>query len=114
MSNLIAFNDKNSFALKDQIKKVCEGKARFDMEKKVWMVPSGAMSELNRLSQQFDEKNEKDTKEVWKNACTQLGFKFVRKGTPEYEQVLALFKELIRQPKEDKEEEYDEDDVVFD
>ena len=59
MSNLIAFNDKNSFALKDQIKKVCEGKARFDMEKKVWMVPSGAMSELNRLSQQFDEKNEK-------------------------------------------------------
>ena len=115
--SLIPFNDKNSFALKDKIKEVCEGKARFDMEKKVWMVPSGALPELNRLSQQFNEKNEKDTKEVWKNACSQLGFKFVKKGTEQYDKVLVLFKELIREPKEEKkeeEEEYDEDDVVFD
>ena len=115
-STLVPFQDKNSFALKDQLKEICGGKARFDGEKKVWMVPQGALPELKRLSQELDQKNQGDTKEIWKKACIQCGHKFVRKGTPEYEEVLSLFKRLLKEPKEEKEdeEEYNEDDVVFD
>ena len=117
MSNtLVPFLDKNSFALKDQLKEICGGKAKFDGEKKCWMVPQGALIELKRLSDELNNKS--DSKEVWKKACTQCGHRFVRKGTPEYEEVITVFKKLMKEneeKKEDKEEEeYDEDDVVFD
>jgi hypothetical protein len=113
--SLIPFESKNSFALKDSIKSLCNGKARFDNDRKVWMVPAGALPELQRLDKRLSEEQQQDTKEVWGKACSQLGFKFVKKGTTEYSQVLELFKVLIKEPKEEKkEEEYDEDDVVFD
>jgi hypothetical protein len=115
-SILVPFNDKNSFSLKEQIKEICNGKSRFDGEKKVWMVPQGALPELKRLSEELDNKNKDNTKEIWKNSCIKCGYKFVRKGTPQYEEVLTLFKKLIKEPKEeeDEEEKYDEDDVVYD
>ena len=116
MSNtLVPFTDKNSFALKDQLKEICGGKARFDNEKKCWMVPQGALLELKRLSDELNNSNGDKSKEIWKKACNQCGHRFVRKGTPEYEQVIIVFKKLIKED-EKEEEEYneDEDDVVFD
>jgi hypothetical protein len=114
---LVPFIDKNSFQLKDSLKELCKGKARFDGEKKVWMVPQGALYELKRLSDQLNE-NKKDSGEIWKRACTLLGFRFVKKGTTEYDQVLVKFKQLMKEDEEKKEEEedeeYDEDDVVYD
>ena len=120
---LFPFEDKNSFALKDKIKEICNGKARFDGDKKVWMVPEGALRELKRLSEAMNETQKGRSAEIWKKACKECGHKFVKKGTPEYEEVLVRFKELMKEPeeKEEKEDEdnvdgddFDEDDVVFD
>ena len=115
MSDLVPFIDKNSFQLKDSLKELCKGKARFDGDKKVWMVPQGALYELKRLSQELDETKKGDSSKIWKDACSILGFRFVKKGTPEYDQVLTKFKQLMKEKEEEKkEEEYDEDDVVYD
>jgi hypothetical protein len=117
---LVAFEDKNSFALKDKIKEICNGKARFDGDKKVWMVPEGALRELKRLSEAMNETQKGRSAEIWKKACKECGHKFVKKGTPEYEEVLVRFKELMKEPEEKEEEDngdgddFDEDDVVFD
>lgn len=115
---LVAFEDKNSFALKDKIKEICGGKARFDGDKKVWMVPEGALSELKRLSEAINETQKGRSAEIWKKACKECGHKFVKKGTPEYEEVIVRFKALMKEPEEDdadeENEDIDEDDVVFD
>lgn len=114
---LVEFVDKNSFELKDSIKKICNGQARFDGEKKVWMVPQGALQELKRLSEAMNESQKSRTAEVWKKACKECGHRFAKKGTPEYDQVLLRFKELMKEPEdgdEDDEDDIDEDDVVFD
>ena len=118
---LFPFEDKNSFALKDKIKEICNGKARFDGDKKVWMVPEGALRELKRLSEAMNETHKGRSAEIWKKACKECGHKFVKKGTPEYEEVLVRFKELMKEPEKPEDEEayneaddVDEDDVVFD
>ena len=118
---LFPFEDKNSFALKDKIKEICNGKARFDGDKKVWMVPEGALRELKRLSEAMNETQKGRSAEIWKKACKECGHKFVKKGTPEYEEVLVRFKELMKEPEKPEDEEayndaddVDEDDVVFD
>lgn len=119
---LVAFEDKNSFALKDKIKEICNGKARFDGDKKVWMVPEGALRELKRLSEAMNETQKGRSAEIWKKACKECGHKFVKKGTPEYEEVLVRFKALMKEPEEKEDEDkdngdgddFDEDDVVFD
>lgn len=122
---LFPFEDKNSFALKDKIKEICNGKARFDGDKKVWMVPEGALRELKRLSEAMNETQKGRSAEIWKKACKECGHKFVKKGTPEYEEVLVRFKALMKEPEEKEEDEeedndvddvddVDEDDVVFD
>ena len=118
---LVAFEDKNSFALKDKIKEICNGKARFDGDKKVWMVPEGALRELKRLSEAMNETQKGRSAEIWKKACKECGHKFVKKGTPEYEEVLVRFKALMKEPEEkeydeadDVTDDVDEDDVVFD
>jgi hypothetical protein len=119
---LFPFEDKNSFALKDKIKEICNGKARFDGDKKVWMVPEGALRELKRLSEAMNETQKGRSAEIWKRACKECGHKFVKKGTPEYEEVLVRFKALMKEPEEDDDADDDaddvddvnEDDVVFD
>jgi len=118
---LFPFEDKNSFALKDKIKEICNGKARFDGDKKVWMVPEGALRELKRLSEAMNETQKGRSAEIWKKACKECGHKFVKKGTPEYEEVLVRFKALMKEPEKPEDEEayndmddVDEDDVVFD
>ena len=117
---LFPFEDKNSFALKDKIKEICNGKARFDGDKKVWMVPEGALRELKRLSAAMNETQKGRSAEIWKKACKECGHKFVKKGTTEYEEVIVRFKALMKEPEENagdeenEDEDIDEDDVVFD
>lgn len=111
-STMVAFRDKNSYNLKDEIKK-CKG--TFDINNKVWMVPQGALSYLKELSDNMEKSNKDRTAIVWKKACSALGHRFVKKGTSEYDEVLLKFKELIKEvPEEKDEEEYNEDDVVYD
>jgi len=108
--NMVPFIDKNSFDLKDKIKELSKGKAKF--ENKVWHVPSTILDELKRLSNELSTKSQ----DKWKLACKKCGYQFVKKGTDQYQEVLEIFKKLMVTEEEEKEEveEYDEDDVVFD
>lgn len=112
--SLVPFNDKNSFALKDQIKSICNGEARFDGEKKVWMVPQGALGELVRLSEEMNKSSKNKSADIWKKACKECGHRFVKKGTTEYDEVLLKFKDLIKKEESEEEEEENEEDVVYD
>jgi hypothetical protein len=103
---LVKFESRNSYKLMDSIKQICNGKARYDKEEKCWMVPQGALSELRRLDAEISE----PSKEAWKKACEKCGFRFVKKGTPEYEKVLVVFKQIMKQMEEEK----DNDDEDFD
>jgi hypothetical protein len=108
---LVKFESKNSFKLMDSIKQICNGKARFDKDEKCWMVPQGALAELQRLDRELGE----PAKEAWKKACEKCGFRFVKKGTPEYEKVLVVFKQIMKQMEdgqEDEDEEFDMDNAV--
>ena len=108
---LVKFESKNSFKLMDSIKQICNGKARFDKDEKCWMVPQGALAELQRLDRELGE----PAKESWKKACEKCGFRFVKKGTPEYEKVLVVFKQIMKQMEEgqeDEDEEFDMDNAV--
>jgi hypothetical protein len=107
---LVKFESRNSYKLMDSIKQICNGKARYDKEEKCWMVPQGALSELRRLDAEISE----PSKEAWKKACEKCGFRFVKKGTPEYEKVLVVFKQIMKQMEEEKddEEDFDMDNAV--
>jgi hypothetical protein len=117
---MVPFEDKNSFALKDEIK-LCKG--RFDGDKKVWMVPPQAIAHLKELSMRItahenDPDNKNSTANLWKKACSICGYRFVKKGTEEYDKVKVQFKILLKN-KDNGEEEEDEDndaedDGVFD
>ena len=107
---LVKFESKNSFKLMDSIKQICNGKARFDKEEKCWMVPQGALAELQRLDRELGE----PAKEAWKKACENCGFRFVKKGTPEYEKVLVEFKRIMKKMEEEEDEEDDEEDFDMD
>lgn len=115
---MVPFNDihKNSYNLRDEFT-ACKG--HFDRETKVWMVPQGALAHLKELSENLNKKSKDTSMEIWKKACSSLGFRFVKKGTPEYEKVLIKFKEMMKNPPKadepnENDEDYDEDDVVFD
>ena len=73
---LVKFESKNSFALINDIKRICGGKATFSKEEGCWLVPQGALIELNRL----DEEMTKVSKDSWKEACKKCGFSFVKNG----------------------------------
>ena len=108
---LVKFEANNSFKLMDSIKQICNGKARFDKDEKCWMVPQGALAELQRLDRELGE----PAKVAWKKACEKCGFRFVKKGTPEYEKVLVVFKQIMKQMEEgedDEDEEFDMDNAV--
>jgi len=117
MSNMVPFEDKNSFTLKDEIK-LCKG--RFDGDKKVWMVPPQAIAHLKELSKKIteyenDPDNKNSTANLWKKACSICGYRFVKKGTEEYDKVKVQFKLLLKNKDNGEDEEDDaEDDGVFD
>jgi len=92
---LVPFQDPNSYALKDKIKQLCP-EAHFDKENRVWMVAKACLPELTRLSEDLISENKEKSKHVWKKACEQFNLSFVKKGTPEYDKVLQVFKELIK------------------
>lgn len=89
---LVPFNVDNSYTLKDKIKELCPT-AHFNKEQNVWMVEKECLEELTQLSEELKAKS----KFLWKKACEECNFKFVKKGTPEYDKVLLVFKNLIKE-----------------
>ena len=107
---LVKFESKNSYKLMDKIKEICSGKARFSKEETCWMVPQGALAELQRLDKELGE----PAKEAWKKACEKCGFRFVKKGTPEYEKVLVEFKRIMKKMEEEDKNDEENDEEEFD
>ena len=104
---LVRFESKNSYALINDIKRICNnGKATFSKEEGCWMVPQGALVELNRL----DEEMTKASKDAWKEACKKCGFGFVKKGTNEYDKVIVEFKKIMKKIEDKKKNNEDDDD----
>ena len=82
------YTDKNAFILKEKIKELG---GKWDKEAKKWNVPMTAVTDLKKMSQKVDD----DKTKIWIKACEFLNFKFVKKGTGEYDQVLQVYKDLI-------------------
>ena len=82
------YTDKNAFILKEKIKELG---GKWDKEAKKWNVPMTAVTDLKKMSQKVDE----DKTKLWVKACDILSFKFVKKGTVEYDEVLSIYKDLI-------------------
>jgi hypothetical protein len=83
------FHSKNAYQLKDKIKQLG---GKWNADKKVWMLPSDSCLDiLDRESDKIDDY----TKKVWIKACAKANVEYPKKGTAEYENVKAIFKEMI-------------------
>ena len=86
------YTDKNAFILKEKIKELG---GKWDKEAKKWNVPLTVVPDLKKFSQKIDE----DKTKLWIKACDVLSFKFVKKDSVEYAEVLAVYKDLMNEYK---------------
>jgi hypothetical protein len=83
------FHSKNAYQLKEKIKQMG---GKWDDNKKVWMLPSDSCLDiLDRESDKIDLY----IKNTWVEACAKANVQYPRKGTQDYENVKAIFKEMI-------------------
>ena len=82
----------------------------WDMDSKKWSAPINSdMSHKIKLF--FDKLNKQksdESDEYWKEACEKCGYKFVKKGTSEYNEVKEEMTRLIRLDKKLKKDDCDE------
>jgi hypothetical protein len=71
----------------------------YQKKEKVYKMPSACFDDIERLIVLEKETQKEHTFEVWKEACDILDYDFVRKGTPEYDEVRKLFLKMIRKNK---------------
>lgn len=86
------FSEQYSYKYIDIFRKY---KAKFDKETKIWTMKDTDKNAFLKDKSRFDMEEEIKMKMNWAKACEQLGHKFVRKDTPEYEDVKIVFKKLI-------------------
>jgi hypothetical protein len=89
------FDEKYSYKYNEILKK---HKGKFDDKTKVWSLPIENKARFLSDKMVVDNKIKEHTQKIWKQACKQCGFDFVKKETQEYDQVKEVFKELIREP----------------
>lgn len=83
------FRSKNAYQLKEKIKQMG---GKWDDNKKVWMLPTDSCIDiLDRDSNRIDE----SIKKVWAEACAKANVQYPKKGTAEYDNVKAIFKQMI-------------------
>ncbi len=88
----------NLYAIKDNLKFY---KCTWDADAKKWKAPNNP----DKLKMYFDKLNEEKSenmKDFWKEACDSCGYQFVKKGTPEYDEVKEEMKRLIQIDKEEE------------
>ena len=64
-------------------------------ETKTWKAPDNT----NKLEKYIEKVNDGEKKKVnliWQKACKEKGYEFVKKGTPQYEEVLQIFKNHLK------------------
>ena len=71
-------------------------KCKWDNDAKNWFVPEDAdVKMISKLIKKINELATHKTNEKWASACASCDVKFAKKGTEDYERVLAKFKELV-------------------
>jgi hypothetical protein len=71
-------------------------KCKWDNDAKNWFVPDDAdIKMISKLIKKINEVATQKTNEKWASACASCDVKFAKKGTEDYERVLAKFKELV-------------------
>lgn len=81
----------NTYPLKDTLK-LLGGK--FDMERKTWVVPTTEVSKVRIAQEKYQKEQKQASVKKWEKALENTGYKFVKKGTAEYDIVLEEFKKL--------------------
>lgn len=67
----------------------------YDKDNKNWFVPDTVDKQVIKNIVKAMKKNEKRLNLLWKQACYELGYKFVKKNTEGYEKVKAKYKKLL-------------------
>jgi hypothetical protein len=91
---MFQFDEKHSYPY-NTILKQFEGK--FNPETKTWSLPLKHKSRFLSAKQTIDIASKEKSQLVWSKACDAVGVKFAKKGTNEYDQVLEVFKQMIKE-----------------
>jgi len=84
----------------------------WDMDSKKWSAPINQ----DKIKLFFDKLNKQkldESEEYWKEACEKCGYKFVKKGTSEYNEVKEEMTRIMRQVALDKKLKKDDRDETF-
>jgi hypothetical protein len=87
------FTEKYSYPYLDILRKY-EGK--FNKENKTWTLPLKHKAQFTQEKRNIDNENEIKVKCMWQKACSDCGYKYVSKGTNEYNEVRAVFLEYMK------------------
>jgi hypothetical protein len=93
---LIIHNNKiegNTFKIKEQLKSM---NCKWDSDYKQWGVSNENIKAVSQYLEQVNHENKMKVFEAWKAACEFFNYKFVKKGTEEYNQVKLKFISLVR------------------
>ena len=71
-------------------------KCKWDKDAKNWYVPPETdVKMVSKLVKKINEEATQKTNEKWAKACAICDVSFVKKGTEDYDRVLAKFKEIV-------------------
>jgi hypothetical protein len=87
------FNQPYTYQYLNLLKK-CESK--FNPELKTWNIPLKFRKTFFEQKKQLDDENKERVKSIWKESCDECNYKFVKKGTDEYNEVMSVFKEKLK------------------
>lgn len=87
------FDEKFSYPFLSILRQF-EGK--FDQETKKWSVPLKHKSNFNQAVHKEKQRQKERLESNWKQACADVGVQFCKKGSPEYDDVMVVFKELMK------------------
>lgn len=82
---------KGSYEFKDMIKKYG---GKWDGDNKVWIIPNSKLDQFKNEAYITKEYKDREKRIRWQKALDKYDFKYVNKGTKEYEMVLDHYKSL--------------------
>lgn len=90
---MFTFNERYSFPYNTILK---EFDGKFNPETKEWTLPLKHKARFLSAKQTVDNTIREKANLAWAKACESVGVKFAKKGTSEYDEVLTVFKQLVK------------------
>ena len=87
------FTEKYTYAYLNLLKK---SNAKFNPDTKTWSIPLQFKRVFFEQKKHLDDENKIKIQSLWLEACDDLGYKFVKKGTNEYLEVMSVFKAKLK------------------